>query len=337
MCLLQVLIACSAGHDMSYLFADLVKLLASTDFILKKFASWFVSSSMHGESELMILAVNTLMKDAQDPNPLVRGLALRALRLINLPSVDEHRVQALMKGIDDSDPYVRRAAVLSCMAAWHAMDIDRGQTIDRLYSLIRDRDPIVIMNSLIALDYVLCSEGGIVINRNIARHLLRQLTDFPECQLVNTIRFLMKYQPRDEHDALDAMNVIDPVLKTNSAAIVIQTIEYMLFLVQESGMVHLREQVVLRNRNFLMCVVAADVPEMSYAVIHFITNRLLPEFTKVFQSSDNHRALYCRQSDPSYLKISKIHLLAEIVDEPNAASTAQELASYSRDAKCKVS
>jgi len=317
---------------MSYLFADLVKLLASTDFVIKKLVGWFVTSNVPCNSELMILAVNTLMKDSQDSNPLIRGLAFKILGVVTLPSLVEHKMRALTCGLGDSDPYVRRAAVLSTMTL-----SEHSQLVNRLYSLIRDKDPVVIVNCLISLENILQSEGGVVINRNIARHLLHQMNEFPESQILIVIRFLMKYKPHNEQDALDSMNVVDHVLKSNNAAIVIHTVEYLLFLVTESGMNHLRQQVVLRARHYLLHIVSADVPEMSYAVIQFIMNRLLPEFSSVFQSCHNHCSWYCRHCDPPYLKVSKIQLLPDVTNESNMVNTIHELALYSQDACCQVS
>lgn len=48
--------------------------------------------------------------------------------------------------------------------------------MNELYSLLRDPDPIVLVNCLRALEEILKTEDGIVINKPIAHHLLNRLS-----------------------------------------------------------------------------------------------------------------------------------------------------------------
>ena len=47
--------------------------------------------------------------------------------------------------------------------------------VDILYQLLRDRDPQVVSNSISALDEILASEGGMVVNTKISLYLLGRL------------------------------------------------------------------------------------------------------------------------------------------------------------------
>ena len=47
--------------------------------------------------------------------------------------------------------------------------------VDVLYQLLRDRDPQVVSNSISALDEILASEGGMVVNTKISLYLLSRL------------------------------------------------------------------------------------------------------------------------------------------------------------------
>lgn len=49
-----------------------------------------------------------------------------------------------------------------------------GALVNELYSLLRDQDPIVVVNCLRALEEILACEGGVVINKPIAHHLLNR-------------------------------------------------------------------------------------------------------------------------------------------------------------------
>lgn len=47
--------------------------------------------------------------------------------------------------------------------------------VNELYSLLRDPDPVVMVNCLRALEEVLREEGGVAINKLITHHLLNRL------------------------------------------------------------------------------------------------------------------------------------------------------------------
>lgn len=47
--------------------------------------------------------------------------------------------------------------------------------VNELYSLLRDPDPVVMVNCLRALEEILKKEGGVAINKPIAHHLLNRL------------------------------------------------------------------------------------------------------------------------------------------------------------------
>lgn len=47
--------------------------------------------------------------------------------------------------------------------------------MNELYSLLRDSDPVVMVNCLRALEEILKDEGGVAINKPITHHLLNRL------------------------------------------------------------------------------------------------------------------------------------------------------------------
>lgn len=47
--------------------------------------------------------------------------------------------------------------------------------VNELYSLLRDPDPVVMVNCLRALEEILKEEGGVAINKPISHHLLNRL------------------------------------------------------------------------------------------------------------------------------------------------------------------
>lgn len=76
----------------------------------------------------------------------------------------------------------------------------------RLYECIRDTDPVVVTNSLLTLDTILASEGGVVVSRNMASYLLQRLEDFPDPQLATVLEVIGKYKPREEEELFQELS-----------------------------------------------------------------------------------------------------------------------------------
>ena len=151
-------------------------MLASHDIIIKKMACLYIVRYAKRQPDKILLAVNTLVKDCVDPNPMMRGLALKTLCSLQQEALVEYAVQPVIKALHDKSAYVRRVAVTSCLKVSQISpsQLTEHGVVDQLYSMIRDSDPVVVSNCLTVLDEILRPEGGIVINRNIAHYLLNK-------------------------------------------------------------------------------------------------------------------------------------------------------------------
>ncbi|KAG8430594.1 hypothetical protein GDO86_020337 [Hymenochirus boettgeri] len=67
------------GVDVSSVFMEMVKASATVDIVQKKLVYLYMCSYAPHKPDLALLAINTLCKDCSDPNPMVRGLALRSM------------------------------------------------------------------------------------------------------------------------------------------------------------------------------------------------------------------------------------------------------------------
>lgn len=61
------------------------------------------------------------MKDCDDPNPLIRALAVRTMGCIRVDKITEYLCEPLRKCLKDEDPYVRKTAAV-CVAKLHDID-----------------------------------------------------------------------------------------------------------------------------------------------------------------------------------------------------------------------
>uniref|UniRef100_A0AAA9YHV6 Adaptor related protein complex 4 subunit beta 1 n=1 Tax=Homo sapiens TaxID=9606 RepID=A0AAA9YHV6_HUMAN len=155
-------------------------------------------------------------------NPHIQADRLRyrnvIQRVIRMPGVQEYIQQPILNGLRDKASYVRRVAVLGC-AKMHNLHGDSevdGALVNELYSLLRDQDPIVVVNCLRSLEEILKQEGGVVINKPIAHHLLNRMSKLDQWGQAEVLNFLLRYQPRSEEELFDILNLLDSFLKSSS-------------------------------------------------------------------------------------------------------------------------
>ena len=247
-----------------------------------------------------------------------------------LPQVDliGHAVAPLKQGLHDSSAYVRRVAAVTCMKM-HRLDpetvADHG-LVNVLYSLIRDTDPIVVMNCVTSLEEILQFEGGIVINKNIAHYLLQRLEVFPLWCLPRLLKLLEKYKPKTDEESLDIMNLVDGYLSSNSPSVVVAALQYFLHIVQ--NMPQLFSQVYDRAKVQIMHFLGSGNPEMTLALLDFVETSL-DTHASVFM--EHYKSFFCKYNDPLFLKSKKIRLLPLVTNGENVREILNELSLYSSD------
>uniref|UniRef100_A0A8C2BT29 Adaptor related protein complex 4 subunit beta 1 n=1 Tax=Cyprinus carpio TaxID=7962 RepID=A0A8C2BT29_CYPCA len=193
------------GLDVLALYMDMVKASATVD--------------------IPDLAINTLREDCADPSPMVRGLALRNMCNFRMLGMTEYIEQPIVAGLRDKASYVRRVAVLGC-AKMHSLEPNTeivGSIVNELYALLRNPDPVVLVNSLRALEKILKDEGGVVINKPIAHHLFNRCADLDSMAQSEVLTFLLRYLP-------NILSLLDTFLQSSHAHVAVATLRLFLHL-----------------------------------------------------------------------------------------------------------
>jgi AP-3 complex subunit beta len=87
-----------------------VKNVASPNLEVRKLVYIYLLRYAEQEPDLALLSINTFQKDLNDPNPLIRAMALRVLSGIKVSMIGSIVVLAIRKCAADPSPYVRKAA-----------------------------------------------------------------------------------------------------------------------------------------------------------------------------------------------------------------------------------
>ncbi|XP_071993742.1 AP-4 complex subunit beta-1 isoform X2 [Engystomops pustulosus] len=310
------------GVDVSSVFMEMVKASATVDIVQKKLVYLYMCTYAPQKPDLALLTINTLCKDCSDPNPMVRGLALRSMCNLRMPGIQEYIQQPVQNGLRDKASYVRRVAVLGC-AKMHRQQSDAeidGAIVNELYSLLRDPDPIVLVNCLRALEEMLRGEGGVVINKPIAHHLLNRMADLDHWGQSEVLTFLLRYKPRNEEEIFDILNILDNYLKSTYISVVMGATK--LFLVLAKEFPHVQSDVLVRLKGPLLAACTSESREMCFAALCHVREilRSLPG-----HFSHHYKKFFCSYNDPHYIKNQKIDILCELVNDENVHSILEEL------------
>ncbi|XP_068194281.1 AP-4 complex subunit beta-1 isoform X2 [Antennarius striatus] len=325
---LRVIRALSQGVDVSGLFSEMVKACATVDVVQKKLVYVFLCCYAALHPELSLLVVNTLRKDCQDSNPMVRSLALRNMSNLRLPGLLEYVEQPVVAGLRDKAACVRRVAVLGC-AKIHNLQPNRdvdAAVVNELYSLLRDPDPVVMVNCLRALEEILKEEGGVAINKPIAHHLLNRLKEcdvWGQCEVLSVLR---RYQPQSEEELFDILSLLDASLVSSHPPVMAATLR--LFLSLCSGLPAVSVAALERVRGPLLAACGSTSRELRFAALcHLqLLLRSLPGLLRA-----HYKRFFCGYTDPAYIKQRKMEVLVELVNDENVLILLDELKGYCTD------
>lgn len=316
------------GLDMSCVFMEMVKASATVDIVQKKLVYLYMCTYAPLKPDLALLAINTLCKDCSDPNPMVRGLALRSMCSLRMPGVQEYIQQPVLNGLRDKASYVRRVAVLGC-AKMHNLHGDSevdGALVNELYSLLRDQDPIVVVNCLRSLEEILKHEGGVVINKPIAHHLLNRMSKLNQWGQAEVLNYLLRYQPRSEEELFDILNLLDSFLKSSSPGVVIGATK--LFLILAKKFPHVQTDVLVRVKGPLLAACSSESRELCFVALCHV-RQILHSLPGHFSS--HYKKFFCSYWEPHYIKLQKVEVLCELVNDENVQQVLEELQGYCTD------
>ncbi|XP_013385832.1 AP-4 complex subunit beta-1 isoform X2 [Lingula anatina] len=312
----------------------MVKHLASNDLVIKKLACLYLEKCANQKNEDLLLALNTLLKDCADPNPTIRGLALKTLCSLRDAELMQYSLKPLKLALQDQSAYVRRIAVMSCARIYKSLPlvIDDLGLVDLLYGMLRDSDPIVVVNCLHALNEILHSEGGVVVNRKIAYHLLNKLEELTEWGVATVMDVLTNYKPKSENEVFEIMNILDKFLGHSNSAVVEAT--FKVFLHLSKDLPHIKTEIFKRIKPSLVSFLNAGNPEVCFMILTFIDENILPESGDLF--ADDIKSFFCKQKEPVYLKVKKLKIIPMIASEDKVKNALDELMMLSKDHSIEV-
>ncbi|KAF9600213.1 hypothetical protein IFM89_005037 [Coptis chinensis] len=277
----KVIAAMTVGKDVSSLFTDVVNCMQTENLELKKLVYLYLINYAKSQPDLAILAVNTFVKDSQDPNPLIRALAVRTMGCIRVDKITEYLCDPLQKCLKDDDPYVRKTASI-CVAKLYDINAelveDRG-FLDTLKDLISDNNPMVVANAVAALAEIQENSTRPIfeITSNTLAKLLTALNECTEWGQVFILDALSKYKAADAREAENIVERVTPRLQHANCAVVLSAVKMILLQMELITSTDVVRNLCKKMAPPLVTLLSAE-PEIQYVALRNINLIVLLEF-----------------------------------------------------------
>lgn len=324
----KVIANMTVGKDVSALFADVVNCIQTDNVELKKLVYLYVMNYAKAQPELAILAINTFRKDATDPNPLIRSLAVRTMGCIRLDQVTEYLLEPLRRCCQDHDPYVRKTSAI-CIPKVYDINpelVDDQGFVDILKDLLGDGNPMVVANAVAGLAEIsqTCGKDLLDLDRGNIPKLLAALNECNEWGQVFILDALATYEPTGPNDAESISERVTVRLSHANPAVVLTAIKVIL-----KCMEHTENPEVLRmlakKLNPPLVTLLSSEPEVQYVALRNI--RLIVQRRPGILASDV-KMFFCKYNDPIYVKLEKVDIMCMLVSDKNFDQVLLELKEY---------
>lgn len=286
------------------------------------------------QPDMAIMAVNTFVKDCEDPNPLIRALAVRTMGCIRVDKITEYLCEPLRKCLKDEDPYVRKTAAVS-VAKLHDINstlVEEQGFLDSLKDLLSDSNPMVVANAVAALSEIneASASGKPLIEMNAAtiNKLLTALNECTEWGQVFILDSLSNYTPKDEREAQSICERITPRLAHANAAVVLSAVKvlmkYMEMMSQDADFVASLSKKLAPP----LVTLLSSEPEVQYVALRNI-NLIIQKRADILKSE--MKVFFVKYNDPIYVKLEKLDIMIRLASQSNIAQVLSELKEYATE------
>jgi AP-1 complex subunit beta-1 len=325
----RVIAAMTVGKDVSSLFPDVVNCMQTEDTELKKLVYLYLINYAKTQPELTILAVNTFVKDSQDPNPLIRALAVRTMGCIRVDRITEYLCDPLERCLKDQDPYVRKTAAV-CVAKLFDINAElvaeRG-FLESLLNLVGDANPMVVANAVAALSEIYDGQDTTFLDQGSLTKLLRALNECTEWGQVFILDAVSGYDAVDGEEAEMIVERIIPRLQHANPAVVLSAVKVILNNITLIKNVDVAVAVAKKLAPPLVTLLSAE-PEIQYVALRCI-NLVIQRVPEVLEHEV--RVFFCKYNDPIYVKIEKLEIMVQLAREDTVDQVLLELKEYATE------
>ncbi|ORY98987.1 putative beta-adaptin [Syncephalastrum racemosum] len=319
------------GNDMSPLFPDILNVMNVPILEIKKMVYLYLINYARSKPDMAMMAITTFIKDVEDPNPLIRALAIRTMGYIQVEKIIDCLIDPLRHCLRDRDPYVRKTAAI-CVAKLYMYDnilVESEHFIDMLRDLLTDPNPTVVANAVAALTEISERSDNIQLklNHSIASKLAAALNECSEWGQTYILEALMYYVPQEPGDAEMLAERIAPRLQHANSAVVLTCVKVMIYLMN-----YMKEEADIsafcRKLSPPLVTLLSSGPEVQYVALR---NILLVIQRRPEVLRNDMKVFFCKYNDPIYVKLAKLEIIFRLANQQNVDQVLSELTEYAAE------
>ncbi|KTW31033.1 uncharacterized protein T551_01585 [Pneumocystis jirovecii RU7] len=327
----RTIAAMTLGKDVSGLFPDVLKNIATPDLAQKKLVYLYLMNYAKTHQDLCILAVNTFVQDSEDPNPLIRALAIRTMGCIRVNKIVDYLFEPLRKTLRDNSAYVRKTAAI-CVAK--LFDISPEAAIENgfleiLQELLNDTSPMVISNAMAALidinERMPSLQIEVVTSLRLSR-MLSILNESTEWERVMILGSLSEYTAANAKEAENICEYVTPQFQHANMSVVMAAIRVVMrnlpFMNKD-----MTKQLIRKITPSLVTLVSS-IPEVQYVALRNI-NLILQEYPNILNKEI--KVFFCKYNDLEYVKLEKLDIIIKLANKQNIDLILMELKEYASE------
>ncbi|KAH9525368.1 hypothetical protein Btru_001189 [Bulinus truncatus] len=318
----EILVLANNGCDVTSALPTLVKLLAVGDTFVKRVAGEVLTVLADKNPDMVMLAINTLVQDCKDVNPVIRSLGLRLLGSLQSKLAVEMLNSVVTQGLEDGSPLVRRQAALASLSLHQISPttVMEGGIWDSLYGHLSDSDSATVASCLCSLEEIFANEKGIVVSNKLSQYLISKLYSFTPCVQRYVLQFLLKYVPKSKTQVFEHLNALDSSL-TDGTSLTITLCALELFCHLTSDLPKVKLKAYLTGWNTIRLYLARERnEEMVTAIIDYLCRTNFP----VDVIMQDFNKFFCRDDDSQFLMQQKIKILCRLITAENADNILEE-------------
>ncbi|KAH8918380.1 Adaptor protein complex beta subunit [Atractiella rhizophila] len=320
------------GSDMSSLFPDVLQCITIQILEIKKMVYLYLINYARSKPEMVKYAMDGLISDCNDRNPLIRALAIRTMAYIaGIPQVAQSLLDPLRHALKDSDPYVRKTAAI-CVAKLFSHDrrlVEKNGFVNSLRDLLADGNSTVVANAVASLMEISERSDNIHLrlNAGIANRLVTAMGESSEWGQTYILESLMFFVPEESTDAEILAERISIRLQHANSAVVLTTIKVILYLMNYMSNQEMIESLCKKLSPPLVTLLSSGY-EVQYVALR---NILLIIQRRPLVLRNEVKVFFCKYNDPIYVKLAKLEIIYRLVNEKNVEQVLAELREYASE------
>eukprot|EP00697_Spironema_sp_BW2_P009419 gnl/Spiro4/24278_TR12053_c0_g1_i1.p1 gnl/Spiro4/24278_TR12053_c0_g1~~gnl/Spiro4/24278_TR12053_c0_g1_i1.p1 ORF type:complete len:969 (+),score=295.68 gnl/Spiro4/24278_TR12053_c0_g1_i1:78-2984(+) len=331
-----VISAMTVGKDVSSLFLNVIRNMTTNQVELKKLVYLYVVNYAKTRPEQALQAIATFVRDATNPNPLIRALAIRSIGLLRIDRMAECVGEPLRLCLKDSDAYVRKTAAICVAKVYDSFPnvILDGGFLPLLRELMTDQNAAVVSNAVAAL-YEIKSKASnpddevFTLLRPHVNKLLAALNESSEWGQISILDAVVDYVPSDSREAEHIIERVSPRLQHGNPALVLSAVKVIMTLMDKLSNNPDTLRIYSAKLGPPLVTLLSQDAETQYVALRAIDLIVQRRPHILMEYLNPH--FFCKYNDPMYVKLLKLDIMMRLVSTRNIEFVLVELKEYASE------